>query len=143
VGVFGDGYVDRWESTESWVGEGVMVMGAGESGKAKLVQMRQNKKGKTCTCQGGGPGGGAGCGEGVVLAVVFIIVIIMRFICVPLTNSAYKQLQPSSLSNQGTLRKNVSLVQKSRRTSIERSFFAECPELSWWRNGSNEEFSTV
>ena len=27
----------------------------------------------------------------------------------------------------GTLRKNVSLVQKSRRTSIERSFFAECP----------------
>jgi hypothetical protein len=29
----------------------------------------------------------------------------------------------------GTLRKNVSLVQKSRRTSIERSFFAECP----WR----------
>jgi hypothetical protein len=27
----------------------------------------------------------------------------------------------------GTLRQNVSLVQKSRRTSIERSFFAECP----------------
>jgi hypothetical protein len=27
----------------------------------------------------------------------------------------------------GALRKNVSLVQKSRRTSIERSFFAECP----------------
>jgi hypothetical protein len=27
----------------------------------------------------------------------------------------------------GTLRKNVSLVQKSRRTSTERSFFAECP----------------
>jgi hypothetical protein len=27
----------------------------------------------------------------------------------------------------GTLRKNVSLLQKSRRTSIERSFFAECP----------------
>jgi hypothetical protein len=27
----------------------------------------------------------------------------------------------------GTLRKNVSVVQKSRRTSIERSFFAECP----------------
>jgi hypothetical protein len=27
----------------------------------------------------------------------------------------------------GTLRKNVSLVQKLRRTSIERSFFAECP----------------
>jgi hypothetical protein len=26
-----------------------------------------------------------------------------------------------------TLRKNVSLVQKSRRTSIERSFFAKCP----------------
>jgi hypothetical protein len=27
----------------------------------------------------------------------------------------------------GTLRQNVSLVQKSHRTSIERSFFAECP----------------
>jgi hypothetical protein len=26
-----------------------------------------------------------------------------------------------------TRRKNVSLVQKSRRTSMERSFFAECP----------------
>jgi hypothetical protein len=29
-----------------------------------------------------------------------------------------------------TLRQNVSLVQKSSRTSIERSFFAECPYLT-------------
>jgi hypothetical protein len=35
--------------------------------------------------------------------------------------------QASALGWLGTLRKNVSLVQKSSRTSIERSFFAECP----------------
>jgi hypothetical protein len=59
--VFRDGYVDRWESAESWVGEGeemMVMMGAGRSWKAKLVQTRQNKKGEACKCQGGGSGGG-------------------------------------------------------------------------------------
>jgi hypothetical protein len=42
------------------------------------------------------------------------------------------QTSVSSLGYQldlipGTLRKNVSLVEKSRRPSVERSFFAECP----------------
>jgi hypothetical protein len=45
VGVFGDGYVDRQESAESWVGEGEeIVMGVGDSGKAKLDQMREQKR---------------------------------------------------------------------------------------------------
>jgi hypothetical protein len=35
-------------------------------------------------------------------------------------------------TSTGTLRKNVPLVQKSRRASVERSFFAECP---WERRG--------
>jgi hypothetical protein len=29
---------------------------------------------------------------------------------------------------QGTLRKNVTLVQKSSKTSVEQSFFAGCPQ---------------
>jgi hypothetical protein len=51
-------------------------MGAGRSGKANLVQTRQNKKGKTCKCQGGGSGGDAGCGHFEFLDVNTIVVVV-------------------------------------------------------------------
>ena len=41
---------------------------------------------------------------------------------------------------QGTHRINVALVQKPRKTSVERSFFAECPRASpthtYWKESS-------
>jgi hypothetical protein len=43
AGIFGDGYVDRWEGTESWVEEGEemkVMMGAGGGGWG--VGRRQN-----------------------------------------------------------------------------------------------------
>jgi hypothetical protein len=38
AGIFGDGYVDRWEGTESWVEEGEemkVMMGAGGGGESE------------------------------------------------------------------------------------------------------------